>query len=87
MRHYFEKYNIAYGNHCRNLNAIYAAIAFNPSDIFLYAKPDYDDIYPDNFHAVTVSKLNNLIKNIKEIEKTIGDGVKCKVTKGIRGQK
>jgi sialic acid synthase SpsE len=82
------KVNIAYGNHCKNLNAVFAALSFNPTDVFLYAKGQDDNLkYPDNYHAVPVSNINDFLNNIKEIEKTIGSGVKYKITKGIRGQK
>jgi sialic acid synthase SpsE len=81
------KIDIAYGNHCKNLNAVYAALSFKPAAIFLYAKNSFNRKYPDNHHAIKVNKLQNFLKNILEIEKTIGDGVKYKITKGIKGQK
>lgn len=86
MRERFQK-NIAYGNHCKNLNAVYAALAFKPESIFLYAKGNDDLAYPDNKHAVSIDSLQNFLSNIEEIEKTIGSGIKYKVTKGIKGQK
>lgn len=79
--------DIAYGNHCKNLNAVYAAIAFQPSAVFLYSKGVKSLSYPDNVHAVSVNQLENFLENINQIEKTIGDGVKYKITKGIKGQK
>jgi N,N'-diacetyllegionaminate synthase len=84
-----ESFNVevAYGNHCKNLNAIYAALSFNPNDIFLYAKNSKKLNYPDNHHAIQTDHLENFLKSICEIEKTIGDGIKHKITKGIKGQK
>ena len=84
-----ERFNtkVAYGNHCKNLNAVYASLSFNPDDIFLYAKNSKKLSYPDNHHAIQTDHLQNFLQSICEIEKTIGDGVKYRITKGIKGQK
>ena len=79
--------NVAYGNHCKNINAIYAAISFEPSDIFLYLKDDKQFEYPDNGHAIPICDLNDTLENINQIERIIGNGIKNKVTSGIKGQK
>lgn len=79
--------DIAYGNHCKNLNAVYAALSFKPTDVFLYTKGQETLDYPDNDHAVSINQLEIFLENIEQIEKTIGDGVKYKITKGIKGQK
>lgn len=86
MQEYFNM-PIAYGNHCKDINATFAALAFNPSDIFLYLKVADGTPCPDDAHAVTARNLDSFLKSICDVEKTIGNGVKCKLTDGIRGQK
>ena len=78
---------IAFGLHCENEHIIYAAAAYEPSDYFIYIKSSKNNLEaPDDLHAIEVSDIDNLIKNIKDIERSIGTGVKNQANNTIRGQ-
>ena len=77
--------DISFGNHCENLNVIYAASVFLPSNYFVYVKlNNKHDKYPDCNHAVKLSEINFLKKNIKEIEAAVG-GIEKKSSSNIIG--
>ena len=78
--------NIGYGQHCENKNVLFAAAALEPSDIFFYIKGDRIESYPDDKHAILTKNLNYYIENIKNIEISLGDGVKLKTKNTIEGQ-
>jgi|TARA_B100001758_G_C18414596_1_gene618510 sialic acid synthase SpsE len=81
----YPEFEISYGNHCSNLNMIYASIPFYPKDIWFYVKANNPSLkYPDSVHAVELRKVSNVIDSIKEIESGIGTGEKVKVEKKIR---
>lgn len=78
---------IAFGNHCQNPFVTYAAVAFEPSSIFLYVKGQRSDRHPDEDHAISLRKIANFCENINEIKSSIGTGNKQKTRNIIRGQK
>ena len=80
---------ISFGCHCANTNVLYAAVGFKPSDYFFYVK--FDDAsetieYPDNFHAIPMSMVGNLVRNIRDLQHTIGRGLKTSSRNTIEGQ-
>ncbi len=77
---------IAFGNHCKNVNVTYAALAFNPSSIFLYTKGQKDVYHPDEEHAIPLNKISEFCKNLNQIKLAIGSGVKSRSKNTIRGQ-
>lgn len=78
---------IAFGNHCDNPIVTYAAVAFEPSAIFLYVKGDRSISHPDENHAISLNDIFNFSTNIKNITKSIGTGEKQEAKNIIRGQK
>jgi N,N'-diacetyllegionaminate synthase len=78
---------ISFGNHCENLLVVYAALAFEPTSIFLYVKGDRDCNHPDQKHAVPLSNVKQYTANIRQIAKSIGTGFKKKSKNTIKGQK
>ena len=58
------KNEVAYGNHYKNIFEIPKICKYKPSEIFLYIKMNSRGKFPDNEHAVPLSKLNILVKKI-----------------------
>lgn len=77
---------IAFGNHCENLNVLYAATAFKPSDYFFYIKENIYEIPPDNKHAVKLNDVDKVCKNIVQLKQSIGTGIKTESKNAIEGQ-
>ena len=67
---------ISLGLHCDNLNVIKAAVAFQPSAIFLYVKEKQDVEYPDGSYAVPLENLDAIIAETEILSKSVGNGVK-----------
>ena len=64
--------SVGYGTHCKNKNAIYLSLAYEPDSLLFYVKIDDKCTYPDNEHAYVVSEVPSLLENIRELKKTIG---------------
>jgi len=78
---------IAFGNHCENLNVLYAATVFDPSDYFFYIKEgDVYEVPPDDKHAVGLADVNKICKNIVQLKQSIGTGIKAESRNIIEGQ-
>lgn len=78
------KVPIAYGHHCIDEKVVYASLGFSPESIFFYIK-GYDNLkYPDDFHAINASFINDFVYNIKFLQKSIGDGVKVLMGNNLR---
>tara|TARA_B100000073_G_scaffold136780_1_gene112300 strand:- start:500 stop:1276 length:777 start_codon:yes stop_codon:yes gene_type:complete len=69
-----QGFKVGYGNHCSNLNTIYTSVAYNPSDYWFYVKSI--DGVPDDEHAVMIKDVNEVVKNIDELETSLGFGMK-----------
>ena len=69
-----QGFKVGYGNHCSNLNTIYTSVAYNPSDYWFYVKSING--VPDDEHAVMIENVNEVIKNIDELETSLGFGIK-----------
>lgn len=87
MKQYFNN-NIAFGNHCQNLNVLYTSIAYQPSDYFFYVKDNFiKKSPPDDLHALDLEVVDEFCNNILELKKSIGDGIKTNTKNTIGGQK
>lgn len=75
---------IAYGNHAQNINVLYLSLAYNPSDIIFYIKGSKKIKHPDEKHAVKLDSLNEIILNLKELEKALGSKRKIKMKPQIK---
>ena len=40
--------------------------------------------FPDNFHAISIKKVNELVKNIKLVQKSLGNGFKLNLGNKLR---
>tara|TARA_B100001059_G_C17828457_1_gene583011 strand:- start:1074 stop:1853 length:780 start_codon:yes stop_codon:yes gene_type:complete len=70
--------NIAYGLHCDNHNLLYALTTYNPESIFFYVKnPTLRKIHDDK-HALDLNEINTVLKNLSDINKSIGNSKKIK---------
>ena len=76
--------NIAYGNHCENLDVIYLALCFEPSDILFYVKGDKKIKHIDEPHAYELKNLTKIIQNIKNLPRSIGKEKKIKMDAKIK---
>ncbi len=78
---------VGFGNHCQNLNVLYAAVSFQPSDFFVYVKGNKRnfDKHPDEEHAISIYSIDNFIKNILELSQAVGTGVKSDMKNQIKG--
>ena len=76
-----KKFNtdISFGNHCNDFNIFYMALAFEPSDILFYVKENNIDKFPDDEHAVPLNDVGKLVRNMKSLQKALGDGKKQKM--------
>ena len=63
------KLKVAYGNHHKNISLIEKVCKYHPSEIFFYVKFNSKKKYPDNKHAIPISKLKNFIKKINYYDK------------------
>jgi len=78
-----NRYNfpVAFGNHCENPKVLYTSVAFNPSDIFMYIKTDEDIQHIDEKHSVRLSNVNELVDDLKELPKSLGQASKFDIEK------
>ena len=82
IRKLSEKFHIpvAFGNHCENPLVIFTAIAYKPSDIFFYVKGSKFKQHQDDLHAIKLEDLKWYVKNIKELELSLGKETKIKLS-------
>lgn len=80
------RYNIpvAYGHHCINDNVIFTSLAYNPESLFFYIKGEDKFNFPDNLHAISIKKVDELVKNIRLVQKSLGNGFKVNLGNKLR---
>ena len=78
------KMNIGYGNHAKNIFSVFVSIAYQPSDYLFYVKGNKIKKHPDEPHAIALKDLKDFIKNIKDLEKAIGNKTKIKMSANIK---
>ena len=74
------KLPIAYGHHSDNILVLYLALYFSPSDIFFYVRGTSKNLHPDQKHAIPLSKVNKIIKNLILLPNALGSGEKQKMS-------
>ena len=67
--------SVAYGNHCINTNVLYLSLVFEPSDIIFYIKGNQSE-HLDELHAIVIDELPQIVRNLKELPRTLGNEVK-----------
>lgn len=77
---------VAFGSHSTDINALYAALSFDPSALFFYVKGDRPLQHKDEDHAVLLSQTPGVIEEIRRLETMLGDGVKKKMSNRIAAQ-
>ena len=76
--------NVSYGNHCANVNTIYMALCYEPSDILIYVKgTSLTFTYPDDKHAIPINRFGLVCRNLKLLPAAIGVGTKEKMINKI----
>ena len=70
---------VGYGHHAINSHVLYLALAFNPSDLFFYVKGKRTLNHPDEEHAFLLNELPELVKNLNQLTKCIGEYKKSKM--------
>jgi len=76
--------NIAYGNHCENLNVLYVALCFEPSDLLFYVKGNRKKKHVDELHAYELDTISELIMNLRELPRSLGKEIKIKMDARIK---
>ena len=71
--------NVAYGNHCENLNVLYLALCFEPSDLLFYVKGNRKKKHADELHAYELNNISDLIVNLRELSRSLGKEIKIKM--------
>ena len=74
---------IAFGSHAQNTNVLLVALAYEPSELLFYVKGNKTKNHPDERHAIKLKELKNMIKNLRELPKTLGEEVKIKTKNEI----
>lgn len=75
MRNKLKK-NISFGMHSKNLNVLLLSSQYKPEFIFFYIKPNKIQNYPDNLHAIQLSKINMILKELNNLKSASGNGIK-----------
>ena len=70
---------VAFGLHCSDIGALYLSVAFKPSDIFFYVKDNSQEKFPDDEHAIIMGNIDNVVKKLKKLKKSLGNGIKEKM--------
>ena len=74
---------IAFGLHCKNHQVLYLSVALEPSDIFFYIKDNVREKFPDDEHAILIHTVSEIITDMKELKKALGNGIKNKAINAI----
>ena len=77
-------FEVAYGNHCKDLDVLYTAIGFEPESMFVYLKGRSDVVHPDDKHAIELVNLERMSKNIENLKLSLGSPQKTKMGNKIR---
>ena len=86
VRETFIRKLVSYGHHSRNMNLIFSALSYKPQNIYLYVKTNEDLKFPDDKHAIELRMIKDLVKEILDVSKGIGDGIKKETDNMIMGQ-
>ncbi len=76
--------NVGFGNHSDNHNVLYLSLAYKPDDILFYVKGSKMKKHVDEPHAIELEKLEEIIKNLKILPKSLGKKEKIKMKNSIK---
>ena len=77
---------VGFGSHSTDINALYAAIGFDPAAVFFYVKGARPIQHKDEDHAVALAAAKDVIRELRRLETMLGDGVKQKMPNRIAAQ-
>jgi len=77
---------VGFGSHSTDLNAIYAAVGFDPAAVFFYVKGSRAIQHRDEDHAVALAATKDIVRELRRLETMLGDGVKKKMSNRIAAQ-
>ena len=72
------KNKISYGLHSSDHQILFLSVSYLPDSIFFYVKPSKNHNYPDNKHAISLKDLPKILKLIKILKLSLGNGIKVK---------
>ena len=88
---------VAFGNHCKNPNVMYAACSYEPTDYYFYVKHRIDNKnyfpwqpdskHPDDLHAVYLDLVEQMCDNLIDLRSSLGSGLKKDTLNNIEGQR
>ena len=79
MKKKINKDKIAFGLHSPDIKILYYAQIYKPNSLFFYVKTDEKIKFPDDDHAVKLSKVNSVINDLKLLKLAVGSEKKQKV--------
>ena len=84
IKHMKFRYNkeVSFGSHCNNINVLYMALCYEPSDILFYVK--HTENVPDSKHAIETDNVYEFVKNLKLLSTAVGTGIKQKMENKLR---
>lgn len=68
-----------FGLHCDQLEVLYSAVSFSPSNLFFYVKDETGLENPDDLWAVPLSKVVEVSRTARKLSFAIGDGKKTEI--------
>ena len=72
------KNKVSFGLHSSDHEVLLVSASYSPDSIFFYIKPNQKKHYPDNEHAISLKNLPKILKSIKIVNQSIGNGMKIK---------
>ncbi len=78
---------VGFGLHSKEMNALYASLGFSPSNIFFYVKGARPIKHRDEQHAVPLSHCAVVVKQVRQLEAMMGNGIKKKMRNSIPDQR
>lgn len=84
-----EKFSVpvAFGSHSTDVNALYTALAFDPTALFFYVKGNRPIKHRDEEHALSLLQCPAVVAEIRKLKTMMGDGIKKKMENTIPDQK
>ena len=79
MQEKINKGKIAFGLHSPDTKILNYAQIYKPDSLFFYVKTNEKIRFPDNEHAIEISKVNTVIKDLRLLKLVIGKGRKQKI--------
>jgi sialic acid synthase SpsE len=76
--------DVAFGLHCSDFRVLYLSLAFEPSDIFFYVKGSSQEKWPDDEHAISIERVDEVVNGLESLKKALGTGIKEKMENKLK---